>query len=508
MEGGTHREGGKSALEDGPGPVAAAFGAKIRSARQERGQSLREFGRELGVAAHSHLSFVEQGKAKPSRKLVARIEALTGSNGELAAVYPKLVDEWDARSQARAERRKVLAERGGRREGRGAGTSEDGTNMQRPRYPDETAAPGPQDGESSGREDTANRREAVKVGGALLAASAVRVKKLLHWVESPTVGPLTLDEFDEGVVWLTEQAELLPVTVLLVEADKQAEKVTEHLLDGRHSGKQRMRLELLAGQLAYFQGRFAFRLGHHKVARAHLRVAKHYGQQLDHHLLLASTAIVESGIAYYQGRHAKALEITQEAGQWATDRTAAQISAEEARIYGSLDPSFRREMGAALKQAERKLPDRLLFEPGAEPPFGPELFAFRACQACVRAGDQRAEELAREAIRQYKELEARHGDRANFENLALAHLNLAVALTQREQPEPGEAARLGIQALSVAREFRTDPVRRLANELLMVLWSRASWRSVPAVKELAEVTQSYRLLGLPALPSRQSLARP
>jgi transcriptional regulator with XRE-family HTH domain len=508
MEPGIRRRSAKSASLDDPGPVAVAFGAKIRSAREKRGQSLREFGQDLGVV-HSHLSFVEQGKAKPSRKLVLRIEVLTGSNGELEAVYPKLVDEWDARNQARTERRKALAQREeSPRTPVAAVAAGGGTNPQRARYPDEAAATGPHNGESSGREDKANRREAVKAAGALLVASTVRAKKLLHWAESPTVGPLTLDEFDESVVWLSEQAELLPVTNLLSEADRQSSKVSELLWEGRHSGKQRMHLELLAGQLAYFQGRFAFRLGHHKAARAHLRVAKHYGQQLDHHLLLASSAIVEGGIAYYQGRHAKALEIIQEAGQWATERTAAQLAAEEARVYGSLDPSFRREMDAALKRAERELPDRLMFEPGAEPPFGHELFVFRASQACVRAGDDRAEAFAREAIREYKDQESRHGDRANFENLALSHLNLALALVQGKQPEPREAARLGIQALSVAREFQTDPVRRLANELLMLLWSQATWRNLPAVRELAEVARTYRPLGLPAPPSRPALNRP
>jgi transcriptional regulator with XRE-family HTH domain len=94
------------AADGGPGPVAVAFGEKIRSLRGDR--SVRDFAKLLGVS-HGYLSDVEHGKTKPGRPLVQRIEATCGAEGALLPAYRELLDEWDARKQAMAERRREIA---------------------------------------------------------------------------------------------------------------------------------------------------------------------------------------------------------------------------------------------------------------------------------------------------------------------------------------------------------------------------------------------------------------
>jgi transcriptional regulator with XRE-family HTH domain len=121
MEADERRNGEKTAELEGPGPVALAFGAKIRSARKTAGLSLRAFAQQLD-AAHGHLSNIEQGKAKPSWNLVRRIDALLGIAGDLLSAYPELLSEWDARKGKRAVRSPV---------GDRALSSRIGTNRQR-----------------------------------------------------------------------------------------------------------------------------------------------------------------------------------------------------------------------------------------------------------------------------------------------------------------------------------------------------------------------------------------
>src|SRR6266536_4651635 len=93
--------GGRRRADQGPGPLAAAFGQQIRSVQRDQGLSVRAFAEQLDVS-HGFLSDVQAGKAKPSPGLVARIDELGGLHGALVAAYPKLLEEFEARKQARA----------------------------------------------------------------------------------------------------------------------------------------------------------------------------------------------------------------------------------------------------------------------------------------------------------------------------------------------------------------------------------------------------------------------
>jgi len=506
------RSAGDQVADGAPGSAVVAFGGKVRSLRGDR--SVRDFAKELGVS-HGYLSDVEHGKTKPGRLLVQRIEAICGTDGALLEVYRDSLDEWDARKQAMAERRREIArqerdrlESGQSRQLRPVRSGEaDGTDQQQDRYAGRAALEVRAGDRSLAGERDTNRREAVKAGvSGLLALGAVRAKQLLHWAEISNVGPLTLADYGETVAWLSEHSTVLPISKLVEIAEPQAAAVAERLFDGHHTGEQRAHLEQLTGQFAYLQGRFAFSLGNYMAAQPHLLLARHFGKLHSNHLLLASVADIESTIAFYRGQYQKSLQLAQEARQWATPHTQARLLVDEAKAYGGLGPKFRKELRDTLDQAERLLPDVLMFEPGAASPFGSEMFLYHAGTACVRAGDERAAELAGNAIRGYEALEARSDPRASYANLAAARLDLAIALVQSKRPDPKEAARLAVQALSMPREFHKDQVKRRLNELLGLLLAVPAWRNLPMVKELVEMARTYRPLALPAPPPRPPLS--
>lgn len=106
----------------------------------------------------------------------------------------------------------------------------------------------------------------------------------------------------------------------------------------------------------------------------------------------------------------------------------------------------------------------------------------------VRLGDgEAAEAYARQAV----DLHNVPGVKDSlFEDRGNATLNLAGSLVVRRQPEPEEAARLGIQAISVPPQQRTETVRERAMELSQLLHT---WRTSPAVKDFAERLRAYEL---------------
>ena len=265
-------------------------------------------------------------------------------------------------------------------------------------------------------------------------------------------------------------------------------------------------MELLAGQFAYYQGRFAWMLGDQQTARDCLRIARHYGEQLDNHELLASIKIIESSAAFYTGRFEDAIRFARMGQRYATPHIAARLAANEARALGALGASRRQEMRYALDRAEVQIQDRLTYVSGADLPFGPETLALYGSMACLGARDPAAQEYARAAVQEFEALRDQGSTRAHNEDLALARLSIAGALAAAKPPEPTEAARIAIAALAMPRAMQTEPVKRRAAQLLVELSAR--WPNLPLVKELAEVVRAYGppVAALPARPSRPSLA--
>ncbi len=463
---------------------ARAFRQAIEQDCAKRGWTYRQLASRTKYG-EQHIWAIIEGRQRPTRKVARALDVVFGT-GER---YYQL---WETFDQARQESQ-LPADR---------------ANPQNSRYPDQTTATTPPD---SSTEDQTNRRQAVKTLGTLLLTGATRTRKLLREAESSNVGPLTLDEYDDAVAWLTRNSHVQPLPTLIETADRNAAEVAD-LLDGRHSGRQRLRLELLTAQLAFLQGDLAFRLGEHGIARTHLRLARHYGERLRStdresspaSLVLASIADVEGFLAIYQGRFDQASTTYRDAQPHATEHTRARLIAGHARALAGHGPTSRREVIRLLDQAEATLPARPTFEPGAVAPFGSETLQLYRATASVRVGHDQAEEFAQEAVRQYETLEASNGERFHYQNLALARLDLGMALVKAKHPEPEEAARLGGRALAVPPELRNDLVRRRTAELLTLLQSTPTFRDLVPVRELTEAARGYRPLAPPA-PSRPAL---
>jgi transcriptional regulator with XRE-family HTH domain len=180
---------GKPGGDEGPGPAARAFGEQVRSVQRGRGLTVRAFAEQLGIS-HGFLCDVQAGKAKPSPALVARIDELGELHGALVRAYPGLLAEHETRKRARAARRRELLGKAkvpaSARSNRSPESSGKAAIPLKPRYSGETTALQPQ---ATAREDDANRREAIKTLGALVAAGATRARSFLRYVESPNVGP-------------------------------------------------------------------------------------------------------------------------------------------------------------------------------------------------------------------------------------------------------------------------------------------------------------------------------
>jgi hypothetical protein len=191
---------------------------------------------------------------------------------------------------------------------------------------------------------------------------------------------------------------------------------------------------------------------------------------------------LQGTIAYYGGQPQRSLELLQAAEPYDTPYTRARIAANTARAYAALGngPSAER----ALAAMERHLVD-LPVQPG-DAPSTPGTAMSAMASTLVRLGDgETAEHYATRSP-----CTTSRASRTLFEDRGNATLNLATSLVVRRQPEPKEAARLGIQAIAVPHQQRTQTVRTRAVELGQLL---DTWRTTPAVREFAERLREHQL---------------
>jgi hypothetical protein len=126
-------------------------------------------------------------------------------------------------------------------------------------------------------------------------------------------------------------------------------------------------------------------------------------------------------------------------------------------------------------------------QPG-DSPYTPATAMSALASTFVRLGDgETAEAPARQAVALHNAASVKT---TRFEDWGNATLNLAASLVVRRQPEPEEAARLGIEAIAVPEGQRTETVRKRAVELWRLL---GDWRTTPAVKDFAERRRGYEL---------------
>jgi transcriptional regulator with XRE-family HTH domain len=336
---------------------------------------------------------------------------------------------------------------------------------------------------------TANRRTAIKAITVMGGFGALSGRRLLTDAADAAVAasrkrarvdPMTLEELDQDVERFAVDCLAVSHADLFPQVWDDWQQV-ERLLDAL---KDRAHLTLLGGQLAYFLARLSFNLGDYAAARRHAVLAWEYAEDVGQPVLCASVRTLQGTIAYYGSQPQRSLDMLRAAEPYDTPYTRARIAANTARAYAALGdrPSAER----ALAAMERHLVD-LPVQPG-DAPYTPGTAMSALASTLVRLGDgENAEEYARQAVA----LHDLPGSKDTlFEDRGNATLNLATSLVVRRQPEPEEAARLGIQAIAVPHGQRTETVRTRAVELCQLL---DTWRTTPAVKEFAERLREYKL---------------
>jgi hypothetical protein len=339
---------------------------------------------------------------------------------------------------------------------------------------------------------TANRRTAIKAIAVMGGLGVLSGQQLLTDAANAAVAasrkraqvdPMTLEELDQDVERFTLHCLAVSHSDLFPQVWDAWQDV-EQLLDGRQSLKDRAHLTLLGGQLTYFLARLSFNLGDYAAARRHAVLAWEYAEDVGQPVLCASVRTLQGTIAYYGGHYQRSLELLRAAEPYETPYTRARIAANTGRAYAALGdrPSAER----ALAAMERQLVD-LPVQPG-DAPYTPGTAMSALASTLVRLGDgEAAEQSARQAV----DLHNVPGVKDSFfEDRGNEILNLAGSLVVRRQPEPEEAARLGIQAISVPSQQRTETVRKRAVEVSQLL---NTWRTSPAVKDFVDRLRAYEL---------------
>jgi transcriptional regulator with XRE-family HTH domain len=342
---------------------------------------------------------------------------------------------------------------------------------------------------------TANRRTAIKAITVIGGLGALSGRRLLTDAADAAVAAsrkraqvdlMTLEDLDQDVERFALDCLAVPHADLFPQVWDDWQQV-EQFLDARQSLKDRAHLTLLGGQLTYFLARLSFNLGDYAAARRHAVLAWEYAEDVGQPVLCASVRTLQGTIAYYGGHPQWSLDLLRAAEPYDTPYTRARIAANTARAYAALGDRPNAER--ALAAMERHLVD-LPVQPG-DAPYTPGTAMSALASTLVRLGDgEAAEQYARQAV---AALHSVPGVRdTHFEDRGNAMLNLVGSLVVRQQPEPEEAARLGIQAIAVPYEQRTETVRARAVELSELL---DTWRTTSAVKDFTERLRDYQLPG-------------
>jgi tetratricopeptide (TPR) repeat protein len=342
------------------------------------------------------------------------------------------------------------------------------------------------------REGTADRRTAIKAITVVGGLGALGARRLLTDAADAAVAssrkradvdPMRLEEFDQDIERFAHDCLSVPHAELLPRVWNDWQQV-ERLLDARQSLTDRAYLTLLGGQLGYFLARLSFNLGDYAAARRHAVLAWGYAEDVGQPLLCASVRTLQGTIAFYAGQPYRSLELLQAAEAYDSPYCRSRIAANTARAYAALGERSAAER--ALAMMERHLVD-LPLQPG-DAPYTTATAMSALASTLARLGDgEAAEGYARQAVALHNRPDLKG---TLFEDRGNATLNLAGSLLVRRQPDPEEAARLGVEAIAVPEAQRTETIRTRAVELCQLL---GTWSELTVVKDFAEHLRDYQL---------------
>ena len=494
--------GGAGRLGRPPNPLDPAasrradLGAEVRRLRAAQGLSLNALAK-LVRCSSSHLSEVENGRKLPSVGLIRNLDRVLKTAGDEGLVERF----WGAVAEQTVERHDRQARRRQAAEKRGAPPSASVQPQPTGLVPNAETASGVSpasatflvEPQARGREvKSANRRTAIKAITVMGGVGALGGRQLLiaaadaavaAYRKRAQVDPMTLEELDQDVERFALDCLGVPHAELFPQVCYDWQQV-ERFLDARQSLKDRAHLTLLGGQLTYFLTRLSFNMGDYAAARKHAVLAWQYAEDVEQPVLCASVRTLQGTIAFYAGQHQKSLDLLRAAEAYDTPYNRSRIAANTARAYAVLGDRPRAER--ALAAMERHLVD-LPPQPGDSPYTTATAMSALASTLTRLGAGQTAEAYARQAVALHNAPAVKN---IPFEDRGNATLNLAASLVLRRQPEPVEAARLGIEAIAVPEAQRTETVRKRAVELYRLL---GRWHMSPAVKDLADRLRGYEL---------------
>nr|WP_256789618.1 hypothetical protein [Frankia sp. AvcI1] len=262
-------------------------------------------------------------------------------------------------------------------------------------------------------------------------------------------------------------------------------KGVQTLVEGWQLPRDRIRMLRAAGQLSGLAGYMAVNLGDFPLARAYCLEAFTLAVAVEDSDLAAWVRGTESLCAYYAGDYRLALELAREGQTHAAGGPQAIRLAinGEARALGQLGDrdGVREAVGRAFDLAEdTELPEGMspCISFGA---YSLARIAANAATAHVGTGDTAL-------VQSYAQTASSMpgADRSRWSDVLIT-LDVATALTAGADPEPEHSATLGVEALTRAGAAPIESIRQRGQELAR---RTAPWRTLPAVAELAEVSQA------------------
>jgi len=329
--------------------------------------------------------------------------------------------------------------------------------------------------ETRGEEEPTDRRDFIGVAALSLTAADV-LGRTPNGAEALTIADLESDVDDIATSYgSTPYLDLLPYV-----ADRW-HRVREIRSDGLPPPK-RPRVNLLAGQYAYFLGRISFNLQDFRAARRFAEIAGGYADVSREPVLVLSVAALHSSIAYHTRRYRAAVDALNSVNDFRHPYMDARIAAYLARAYAKQG-----DHANALAALDRMEATACTMTPmPGETPVGPAAVAmFRSSISLMIGRTDMAREWAPLAEQGYQS----GGGDFTTEEAQHADVTRALLLLSDRKPEPEEAARVALRLVTGSSGPVTHTVAARLRQCVATF--SAAQRDLP---DVAALLSEYRAL--------------
>lgn len=312
----------------------------------------------------------------------------------------------------------------------------------------------------------------------------VEVGVRLRYFATPTVPSSFLDYLDDVVEDCVASYEARGPAALMPLIVRQRNEV-QTLIEGWQPARARQRLLRVACRLSGLAGYMAVNLGDFRLARAYCAEAFTLARVAEDDNLAAWVRGTESLCAYYAGDYRRARDLAREGQTYAAGGPQAIRLAVngEARALGHLGDrdGVREAVGRAFQLAgNAELPA------GMTPCTSFGVYSLARIAANAATAHLAVGHTA--LVQSYAQTATAMAgvDRSPWSDVLIS-LDVATALATGDDADPEHGAALGIEALTRAGTQPIESIRQRGRELAR---RTTPWRSLPAVADLAEITQT------------------